>query len=114
MIRTIRTGLGLIVFGLACVPVAVAPGAAQAPAPKLAAAIVDVNRLFETYMAERHVPGAAWGVIVDGQLVSAVASGMRDVESNARVTSDSVFRIASMTKSFKAISILKLRYEGKL
>jgi CubicO group peptidase (beta-lactamase class C family) len=114
MIRTIRTGFVAVVPVLVWLPLVVSPSAEQAAAPRLAAAIGDVNRLFEAYMAERHVPGAAWGVIVDGQLVSAVASGMRDVESNARVTGDSVFRIASMTKSFTAISILKLRDEGKL
>jgi len=114
MIRIIRAGLASLVVALAWMSLPVTPRAEQAPAGKLAVAIVDVNKLFEAYMAERHVPGAAWGVIIDGQLVSAVASGLRDVESNARVTSDSVFRIASMTKSFTAISILKLRDEGKL
>ena len=57
MIRTIRTGLVAIVSVLVWLPPFVAPRAEQAVAPKLAAAIVDVNRLFEAYMAERHVPG---------------------------------------------------------
>ena len=41
-------------------------------------------------------------------------TGFRDVTAKAAVTADSVFRIASMTKSFTAIAILKLRDEGKL
>src|SRR6185369_13065009 len=41
-------------------------------------------------------------------------TGYRDVPSKAPVTPDSVFRIASMTKSFTVIAILKLRDEGKL
>ena len=39
---------------------------------------------------------------------------MRDVGTDAPVDADTVFRIASMTKSFTAMAILKLRDEGKL
>mgnify|MGYP003694367407 CR=1 FL=1 len=60
------------------------------------------------------MPGAAWGVIVNGELAHAAATGVRDVASKALVDADTVFRIASMTKSFTAMSILKLRDEGKL
>ena len=60
------------------------------------------------------MPGAAWGIIIDGELAHTGVTGYRDVPSKAPVTADSVFRIASMTKSFTAIAILKLRDEGKL
>src|SRR5204863_4720281 len=40
--------------------------------------------------------------------------GVRETRNHARVTPDTTFRIASMTKSFTALSILKLRDEGKL
>jgi CubicO group peptidase (beta-lactamase class C family) len=39
---------------------------------------------------------------------------LRDRRANAPVAADTVFRIASMTKSFTALAILKLRDEGKL
>ena len=39
---------------------------------------------------------------------------MQDLETNRPVTADTLFRIASMTKSFTALSILKLRDEGRL
>ena len=61
-----------------------------------------------------HAPGATWGIIVDGALVHTGAAGVRDVASQAPVDADTVFRIASMTKSFTAMAILKLRDEGKL
>lgn len=112
MSRTFHAGVAAA--ALLSASLVVVTRAEQAPEPKLAAAFADVNQLFEAFMAERHVPGAAWGVIRDGQLVSVGVSGLRDVESKAPVTADSVFRIASMTKSFTAISILKLRDEGKL
>ena len=88
--------------------------AASAASPGMAEALAAVDDLFKQFVADRHVPGAAWGVRVpDGGLHTGV-TGFRDVPSKAPVTADSVFRIASMTKSFTAISILKLRDEGKL
>ena len=80
----------------------------------LAKAFPEIDKLFQDYAAGAHVPGAAWGIIVDGELAHTGVTGYRDVPSKAPVTPDSVFRIASMTKSFTAISILKLRDEGKL
>ncbi|HEX4914055.1 MAG TPA: serine hydrolase domain-containing protein, partial [Vicinamibacterales bacterium] len=58
--------------------------------------------------------GAAWGVVVDGALVHAGTHGVRDAASGAPVDTGTVFRIASMTKSFTALAIMKLRDEGKL
>jgi CubicO group peptidase (beta-lactamase class C family) len=108
MIRTIAAGIAIVLT------VAVTPFAQQGSAPALTAAFADVDRILTDFMAQRHVPGAAWGVIVDGRLAHTGAKGLRDVEANAPVDQDSVFRIASMTKSFTTISILKLRDEGKL
>ena len=41
-------------------------------------------------------------------------TGLRDVGAKAPVDTNSVFRIASMTKSFTAMAIMRLRDEGKL
>jgi len=81
---------------------------------KLERAYPEIDRIFQEYTAGAHVPGAAWGVIIDGQLAHTGVTGYRDVPSKAPVTADTVFRIASMTKSFTAIAVLKLRDEGKL
>ncbi|HEY0727216.1 MAG TPA: serine hydrolase domain-containing protein, partial [Pyrinomonadaceae bacterium] len=85
---------------------------------KLAAAFPEIEKLFKA-SAER-MPGAVMGIIVDGELVWVKAAGVREVSSNqsgsakAPVTPETVFRIASMTKSFTAMAILKLRDDGKL
>lgn len=81
---------------------------------KLAAAFPEIERLFSSYMERLQPPGAVFGVIVDGELVWVKAAGAREKTNNAPVTADTVFRIASMTKSFTAMAILKLRDEGKL
>src|SRR5690349_14456792 len=81
---------------------------------KLATAFPDVDRIMREYVTQAHVPGAAWGIIIDGELAHTGVVGFRDVASKAPVDEDTVFRIASMTKSFTAMSILKLRDEGRL
>jgi len=79
---------------------------------KLTAAFPEIEKLFKA-SAER-MPGAVMAVIVDGELVWVKAAGVRETENKSPVTPETVFRIASMTKSFTAMAILKLRDEGKL
>ncbi|HET8782157.1 MAG TPA: serine hydrolase domain-containing protein [Pyrinomonadaceae bacterium] len=81
---------------------------------KLAAAFPEIEKLFNAYVQRANMPGAAMGVIIDGELVWMKTAGVRETTDKAPVTPDTVFRIASMTKSFTAMAILKLRDEGKL
>ena len=81
---------------------------------KLAAAFPEIDALFREFTTRVHVPGAAWGIIIDGDLAHAGATGYRDVATKAAADANTVFRIASMTKSFTAMAILSLRDEGKL
>lgn len=81
---------------------------------KLQAAFPAVDQLFREFAAEEKIPGMAWGVVIDGQLAHVGVTGVRDRATLAPVADDSVFRIASMTKSFTALAILKLRDDGKL
>lgn len=81
---------------------------------KLAAAIPEIERLFKTWMERLKPPGAVFGVIIDAEPLFIKAAGVRETANNAPVTPETVFRIASMTKSFTAMAILKLRDEGKL
>jgi CubicO group peptidase (beta-lactamase class C family) len=94
-----------------------------APAPRfadpdrmrrLAAAFPAVDRAFRDYQARAKAPAVAWGVVVDGTLVHEGAVGTREAGIDAPVDGDTVFRIASMTKSFTALAILRLRDEGRL
>jgi CubicO group peptidase (beta-lactamase class C family) len=87
---------------------------AQADRAKLASAFPEIDSRFEAFAERSHVPGIAWGIVVDGELVHHGAAGYRELTAKSPVTADTVFRIASMTKSFTALCILKLRDEGKL
>src|SRR5690242_11857083 len=61
-----------------------------------------------------NVPGLVYGVVRDGALVHGRGLGTLRVGEDATPTTSSVFRIASMTKSFTASAVLLLRDEGRL
>src|SRR5689334_5044660 len=87
----------------------------DAPARSFDDALNGIDAVFERFAARDVVPGFAWGVIVDGRLVRHGGAGFRRVgEDGAPPDLDTVFRIASMTKSFTAATVLLLRDEGRL
>ncbi len=93
-------------------------GVAQAPAEPASISIDSrvpaLNVRFRHFMDERHVPGLVWGIVQDGRLVHLSTMGVQDLEVRRPVTGDSTFRIASMSKVFTALAILKLRDDGQL
>lgn len=96
---------------------AVAPPARFADpgrAERLRAALPRLDSLVRDFAAQRRVPGWAYGVVIDGRLEHVLAGGLRDVASGAPVDTGTVFRIASMSKSFAAVAILQLRDAGRL
>src|SRR6187431_608566 len=76
--------------------------------------IAEVDRVMEAYRLDAHIPGMVWGIVRDGRLVHVKGAGVQDTEAKRPVTPETLFRIASMTKAFTAVSILKLRDDGKL
>ena len=77
-------------------------------------AIRAVDDAFGTLAREKRVPGVAWGVIRDGGLAHVGGTGVTRDGGSVVPDADTVFRIASMTKSFTASAILLLRDEGRL
>src|SRR6476661_9017082 len=84
------------------------------PALAQDAAMLEVDRGMENYRLDAHIPGMVWAIVQDGRVVHVKAAGVQDIDAKRAVTPDTLFRIASMTKAFTALSILKLRDEGKL
>lgn len=81
---------------------------------KISAAFPEIREHFREFAETTNVPGLVFGIVVDGELAYADAFGVREIETGAPVTLDTVFRIASMTKSFVAMALLKLRDENKV
>ena len=73
-----------------------------------------IDRICADFAKQHHIPGVSVGLVANGQLVHTISLGVTDMSRNTPVTPASVFRIASMSKSFTAMAILKLRDAGKL
>ncbi len=83
-------------------------------AEKLAKYFPLVEKIYNEYATKNHFPGYSFGIVLDGKLVYSGAGGFTDIDKKTAATTQSMFRIASMSKSFTAMAILKLRDEGKL
>ena len=94
---------------------------AQAP-PATAAATVGISaerlaRLAPTmqqYVDAGRAAGVVTIVMRQGKVVHWEAVGKRDVESNAPMPKDAIFRIASMSKAITSLATMILLEEGKL
>jgi CubicO group peptidase (beta-lactamase class C family) len=73
----------------------------------------DVEALAASYQRRGGQPGLAYGIVIDGELVHAAGLGERHL-GGPPPDAGTVFRIASMTKSFTAAAILALRDDGLL
>lgn len=90
------------------------PGAGEDTTGKMKKVFAVVEDMYRRFASERNIPGLAFGIVIHGKLVYANALGYSDAEKKIAATTRSVFRIASMSKSFTAMAILRLRDEGRL
>lgn len=73
----------------------------------------EVDRVAADFVAAGGAPGLAYGVVQHGAVLHSGGAGY--MASGGPVPDrDSVFRIASMTKSFTAAAVLRLRDDGRL
>ncbi len=84
------------------------------PPTALESVLQRVDDQAEKTFAGANVPGVAYGVVLGGELIHSRGLGTLRVGEDATPTASSVFRIASMTKSFTAAAVLLLRDEGRL
>jgi CubicO group peptidase (beta-lactamase class C family) len=80
----------------------------------------SVDPYFDQLFAGGTVPALVYGVIKDGELIHSRGLGSIDLDgsdldgTDNPPNVDTLFRIASMTKSFTAATLLSLRDEGRL
>ncbi len=65
-------------------------------------------------MEYRRLPGLAVGIVYDGDLIYGKGFGYADLENQRPIDTQSIFRIASITKTFTATAIMQLRDQGRL
>lgn len=76
--------------------------------------IKQLEQTIQMYMEKEHIPGLAVAVWKDGRTLYEKAFGYADIEKKMRVTPDTIFGAASITKSFTALVIMRLAEEEKL
>ncbi len=65
-------------------------------------------------MKRWNLPGAALVVMKNGKITTTRGYGWADVQNRIPVQPNSMFRIASLSKTFAAVTVLKLVQEGRL
>jgi CubicO group peptidase (beta-lactamase class C family) len=81
---------------------------------KLQEAARELDAVYAARFAQAGATSAVVGIVMDGELVYDGSFGALDTRGSARPDADTSFRIGSVTKSFAAMAIVKLRDEGKL
>ena len=76
--------------------------------------IAEVDSIFTDWRKSVNAPGLVYGIVQDGRLVAVKGQGVAELERGTPAGPDSLFRIASMSKAFTALAVLKLRDEGRL
>ena len=97
-----------------CIDPGIYAQANNARIKNIEAAFPVIDEIFSNYARQNHFPGFVYGLVVDGKLIHTGNIGYSNISLKDLADSRSAFRIASMTKSFTAMAILKLRDEGKL
>ncbi len=109
----------LAALALACAALAHAPLACAAPpAPALVAGFAPdrlkrLDAAIEEQIQHKQLAGAVMMVARDGQPVVFKAYGQRDVENARPMRTDTIFRIASMTKALTTVAAMMLYEEGR-
>ena len=106
-----------------CLLLALAPAAAQRPAQPqrsggenglAAERLARLDKVMQQHVDENRIGGAVVLVLRDGRPIYDKAFGWSDKEAGRRMTTDTLFRIASQTKALTSVAILVLMEEGAL
>jgi methyl acetate hydrolase len=74
----------------------------------------DIGAVLEKALRERRIPAATAMVATPDKVIFSSAFGTRDSKTHTKVTVDSIFGIASMTKALTSTAAMQLVEQGKL
>jgi len=77
-------------------------------------AIQELEKLAQTQIQKSALPGLAIAVVFQDKTVYAKGFGVRDVNTKAPVNADTVFQLASLSKSIGSTVVAELVGEGKI
>src|SRR5438093_3687533 len=73
-----------------------------------------MHRGMQAFVDRREVAGIVTLVAREGKIVDLHAVGFQDVESKRPMRTDTIFRIASMSKPITSVAVMMLYEDGKL
>lgn len=79
-----------------------------------AESISEIDDYVQKVMTTFHIPGAAIGVLKDGEVVHMKGYGIADIETGRKVDEYTIFKIASNSKAFTATGLAMLVDQGKM
>ncbi len=85
--------------------------------PERASSGIDQRELttrVEAILNRHAAVGLAIGVVRNGELEFFHGHGVTDIDTGRPITEDTVFRVASITKTFTAIAVMQLWEEGRI
>jgi CubicO group peptidase (beta-lactamase class C family) len=104
----------LVTFALTFV-IASRGSVAAAPAPsRCPANLSELHFAIAEVLRQQHVPGAAVALVNKSGAISTICVGQADLAGGRPVTNDTLFRFASISKSFVALALLRLYEEHKI
>ena len=82
--------------------------AAADPTDDMVSNLGDVDRLVQDFITKYEVPGASIAMTDKGNVVYSKGFGYADIDTHTSVQTNSLFRIASLSKPITAVAILQL------
>ena len=111
----------VVAASLWLVALAVASGATNnatrvraAEAPEVRDALVKLDIWLEGQRLKNDLPGFSVGVVQDQELIWSKGYGYADVTNKIPATDRTLYRVASITKTFTATAVMQLVEQGKL
>ncbi len=76
--------------------------------------VEDLEALIVPLLEESGIPGASLAIVMGDKMIFSKGFGARDLERNLPASSETLFGIASCSKSFTAMAIMQLVESGKI
>ena len=74
----------------------------------------ELDKLVPIELKERNTPGAVIGIVMGDRVVYQKAFGVANIETNAAMEAQMLFRLGSTTKMFTAAALVALANQGKI
>ena len=81
------------------------------PHPKT---LPELQQAMKEVLDKEHVPGAGVALVANGEVLWCGGIGEADIAAKRAVTCDTEFRVGSISKTFVALSLLKLQEQGQI